>query len=262
MSKDKRFYSWDQDTKAVAFIDILGFSGLTSMDSVDEPSRASSLFTFFENCILPYRKSMLQQFPREVPTTATGADFKASFWHQEVPIGAVNFVYLSDSAVLYSHSLTHLFRELSAIYGSAITFSVPIRGAITTGGLHHSEWIERPGSGICLYGDALTNAVSLEKSVSGAGMRLWLESSVVELARAHGLNHWIVPPEAEKPAELRWWLGAYNPGSWGTESQELERQFGRWFTEKQIRHWFKGDNCENTKAVVARALSELKSLNR
>ena len=262
MSRSKRFYSHEEDTKAVAYVDILGFSELTKPVAGEQP-RSASLFTFFENCILPYRERMLKPAAREVVSVAKDAAQKsADFWHEEVPIGAVNFVYLSDSAVFYSHSVTHLFEVLSWVFGSAISLSVPLRGAVTIGDLNHSEWIERPGSGICLIGDALTRAVKLEPSVTGAGMRIWLEESVFELARGiKDLSDLVIPAQNGLPAQLRWWLGAYN-GDDCVESDELERQFARWFTVKQIRHWFTGPNCDNTKAIVANGIQELRALKR
>lgn len=153
---DKSFYSYSQDKKAVAFIDILGFSHLTGKG--DDGDHAMLTFTLLENCVLPYRNSMkegIPQFSREIPADLNHSGHRDGFWYKEIPEGAVNFVYLSDSLILYSNSLTHLFRELSAIFGAAIIFGVPIRAGISMGDIHHSEWIERPGTGICLYGSAL-----------------------------------------------------------------------------------------------------------
>lgn len=84
------------------------------------------------------------------------------FWYNEVPDGAVNFIYLSDSATLYCSSLTHLFRELRAIMGAAVVFGVPVRAVVTIGDLNHSEWVERPGSAVCLYGAGLTRAAAID----------------------------------------------------------------------------------------------------
>lgn len=268
LSKSKNFYSYDEDTKAVAFLDIIGFSKLTAIASKESPLGPAGLaLCFFENSILPYRELMMRNtFKREIPAAVTDQDleYKSTYvWHQEIPEGAVNFAYMSDCAVIYSNSLTHLFDILSAIFGSAITWAVPIRAGISIGPLHHSEWIERPGMGVSLYGSALTRAVELEKSVKGAGMRIWLESEVVKFATEKGLLDKIVPAKCGKPAELKWWLGAYNPGGpRKTESAELEWQFGRWFTDKYTKDWFNGPNCRRTKSIINRGIAELKSLGR
>lgn len=267
MAKDKNFYSYDEDTKAVAFLDIIGFSKLTTIASKDPLGPAGLALCFFENSILPYREMMKRNtFKREIPTAVTGQDFEfksSSVWHREIPEGAVNFAYMSDCAILYSNSLTHLFDILSAIYGSAITWAVPIRAGVSVGALHHSEWIERPGTGVSLYGAALTRAVELEKSVKGAGMRIWLEPEVLNIAAQCGLENKIVRGRCGKPAELKWWLGAYNSGGpRKTESSELEWQFERWFTEKYTKDWFGGPNCRRTKQIVKRAVAELKALDR
>ncbi|MGZ3779793.1 MAG: hypothetical protein ACXVCY_04095 [Pseudobdellovibrionaceae bacterium] len=205
-------------------------------------------------------------FKREILPAVSGRDleYKSAYvWHNEIPEGSVNFAYMSDCAIIYSNSLTHLFEILSAIFGSAVTWAVPIRGGITIGSLHHSEWIERPGTGISLYGNALTQAVELEKSVKGSGMRLWLDPDVVRIAVEIGLKDKIIPERCGKPAELKWWLGAYNPGGpRKIESAELEWQFGRWFTEKHTKEWFNGPNCRRTKRLVSRGVAELKALGR
>jgi hypothetical protein len=259
----KRFYSYDEDTKAVAFVDILGFSNLTKIARIDGLMPSGTTFSVFENCILPYRKSMLQVFPRQVHATVGDAEQKAGFWHKELPVGAINFVYASDCAVFYSHSLTHLFREISAIFGAAIVWGVPLRGAIATGSLHHSEWVERPGSAICLYGDALSRAADLEKRVSGCGMRVWLDETVSPyLEKYDELKDITVPASQDLPGELRWWLQAVNPTDGQTESEVLRHKFARWKTEKHVSTWFAGPNAESTTRVIARAIDELQHLGR
>lgn len=268
LSKSKNFYSYDEDKKAVAFVDIIGFSKLTKLASTESPLGPAGLaLCFFENSILPYREMMKRTtFKREVDAAVTGQDFnyKRSYvWHKEIPEGAVNFAYMSDCAIFYSNSLTHLFDVLGAIFGSAVTWAVPIRGGIAIGSLHHSEWIERPGTGVSLYGAALTRAVELEKSIKGSGMRVWLDQDVVDLATRIGLADKILPSRLCKPAEFKWWLSAYNPGGpRKTESEELKWQFDRWFSDKYTRDWFEGPNCRRTKRVIERGVSELKRLGR
>ncbi len=259
-------YSFTEDTKAVAFIDILGFSNISLKASTEPLGDAGLAIHLFENCIDRNRSKMMRCFPREVPIGkhVEGQNFKvASVWHKEVPEGAVNFSYMSDCAVLYSNSLTHLFEIVSDIFGTAITRGVPLRGAIAMGALFHSESGQRPGTGICLYGDALTRAAILERAVHGAGMRVWLDPPVVELAKNTNLGAFIREGSCRKPAELKWWLQAYEPGGpRQTESAEMEWQFGRWFTEKFTRKWFKGSNCRHTKKVIALAVKELRALGR
>ncbi|RYZ82943.1 MAG: hypothetical protein EOP04_20990, partial [Proteobacteria bacterium] len=182
--KGKRFYSYDRDTKAIAHIDIIGFSSLTERFGIEE-SPAQLVFTFFENCILRYRESMKSaapEFKREVPADLEQNGHKMGFWYHEVPDGAVNFIYLSDSAILYSSSLTHLFRELSGIIGSAIVWGVPVRATVTIGDLHHSEWVERPGSAICLYGAGLSKAAAMDKNeMKGTALRVGLSDEVAKI---------------------------------------------------------------------------------
>jgi hypothetical protein len=268
MGTEKRFYSYADDMKAVAYVDILGFSHLTNQNA--QEISGSLVFTLFENCVLIYRESMKQgapDFVREVPTNLNARGHTDGFWYNEVPDGAVNFVYLSDALVLYSSSLSHLVRELSAIFGAAVVFGVPIGGAIALGDLVHSEWIERPGTGICLYGGALTRAVRLEGEKSGRGMRVFLDSSVEYLARSiSGLRDLVVCPETSGDhAQLKWWLNAITANErthCKSESAELEHQFRRWFTEKNTKNWFSGMNRAETEKVVSEAVAELRSLGR
>jgi hypothetical protein len=267
LAKSKCFYSYEEDTKAVAFVDILGFAKLTALVTGEPLGPAGMALNFFENSILLYRKPMLRGFKRDVPTPVTGQDFEfksQQVWHKELPEGSVNFAYMSDCAVIYSNCLGHLIEMLSSIFGAAITFGAPIRAGVAIGALHHSEWIERPGMGVSLYGGALTRAIELEKSVRGAGMRIWLEPEVVKLANSIGVGDKIVRAKCGKPAELKWWLGAYEPGKGPrkTESAELKWQFEHWFTEKYTKDWFGGSNCKHTKAVVKRGIAELEALGR
>lgn len=261
MSKSKRIYSYDEDIKAVGFMDVLGFANLTTASSGEDATLAIS---FFENAILPYRDSMLRARPREVPTNLEERDFNfktENVWHKEIPIGAVNFVYASDCGFFYSNSLSHIFDLFSAIFGAAIVFGVPLRAGIALGGVHHSEWNERPGLGVTLFGSGITRAVGMEKSKKGSGMRIWLHEDVVKLADKLNLGKKIVVANGTDPAELKWWLGAVSPtGERKVESDELEYRFSRWFSEKYIKNWFKGDNCESTKTVVAKGVAELRSM--
>ena len=197
----------------------------------------------------------------------SGKDFEfksQQVWHKEVSEGSVNFAYMSDCAVIYSNCLSHLLEMLSSIFGAAITFGAPIRAGVTLGALHHSEWIERPGMGVSLYGGSLTRAVELERAVKGAGMRIWLEPEMVKLARSIGWDKKVTRAKCGKPAELKWWLDAYEAGKCPrkTESAELKWQFDRWFTEKYTKDWFAGPNCKHTKGVVRRAVAELEALGR
>lgn len=263
MPSSKKIYSWEEDTKAVAFLDIIGFSSLSTIQSPDDTANESAIFTYFENCILPNLGSMEVSAPREVPTDAENAEQKASFWHESVPLGSVNFVYLSDSAVLYSQSLRHLFQELATLMGGAITFAVPIRGAITIGSLHHSEWLHRPQTAICIYGQGLSRAVAVEKSVKGACMTIWLDDPIVTLAKTLGLDQWIVQRNNEPP-QLKWWEFAFDAPRCRDkkESSELQYFFDRWFTEKHTKHWFKDPHSQYARNLVQAALSELRSKNR
>lgn len=268
MSQSKNFYSYAEDTKAIAFIDIIGFGNLTKSYS-SENSPAESTFLFFENCLLPYRESMKPGnpfFKREVPLNNSSASgHKYGFWYKEVKEGAVNFIYLSDSAVLYSSSLTHLFRELCAIFGSAVVWGVPVRAVITIGDLHHSEWIERPGSAICFYGGTLTRATEIEKKKKGKGMRIWLDDEAEKLAlQVPELKDLIQAKTAsDENAQLKWWRQALTAAGGKKESDQLKWHYDRWFNEKCIRHWFKGPNKEDTDVAIAEAgLFTIKSWKR
>lgn len=46
--------------------------------------------------------------------------------------------------------------------GAAVVFGVPVRAVVTIGDLNHSEWVERPGSAVCLYGAGLTRAAAID----------------------------------------------------------------------------------------------------
>jgi hypothetical protein len=266
MSKSKNFYSYAEDTKAIAFIDIIGFGQLTKKSP--ENLNAESTFLFFENCIHPYRESMkpgVPHFKREVPLKDPEANgHKYGFWYNEVNEAAVNFIYMSDSAVLYSSSLTHLFRELSAIFGSAVVWAVPIRAVVTMGDIHHSEWIERPGSANCFYGSALTKAVEIEKSKSGKGMRVWLDDDVVELMRSiPDLNELIEPGTCfDSHAQLRWWRNALLAVGSKKESEQMKWHFDRWYTEKHTKNWFTGKNKIDTDKVIEYAIDDLNRLGK
>lgn len=266
MSSRKRFYSYAGDTKAIAYIDIIGFGNLTTQFT-GENAPAAEVFTFFENCILRYRESMKKgapEFKREVPIAGDDSGHKSGFWYKEVPEGAINFIYQSDCAVLYSASLTHLFREVSSILGAAIIFGVPVRAAVTIGDLHHSEWVERPGCAICLYGAALTKAVKMESGLRGVGMRVVLDDDVAALMNKHHDLKWLVQAPFDRVAkhQLKWWLGAVTANRGRSESEVMESHFGRWFTDKPPKDWFEGPNCEDSKAVVARAVDELRNMGK
>lgn len=265
MSKSKKFYSYEQERKFVAFVDIIGF-GPVSKGYTDEHSPAMTLFTFFENCVLPTREFMLEREPKFVRETIVDLKHLGhadGFWYNEVPLGAVNFVYLSDSLVLYSASLTHLVQVISDIYGRAIVWGVPLRAGISVGDIHHSEWIERPGTAICLYGGALTKAVEYECAVKGAGMRIWLEPEVEATALSIGaLKDLVISATGSRPAELKWWRGALVEHKGKPESYWLDWHFNRWFNEKKVSDWFKGANLEDTKVAVAEGIKDLSNVGR
>ncbi len=265
MAKDKNFYSYPHDTKAIAFIDLIGFGGLTKKFKTDD-RLAQLVFVSHENCILYHRKFMKETagFKREVPANLNEAGHTQGFWYSEIPDGSVNFVYLSDSVVMYSTSISHLIRELSSIFGSAIIWAVPMRAVITIGDLEHSEWIERPGSAICLYGSALTKAVEIEKSKSGKSMRVWLDNDVVEIMKSvDGLKGLIEPPGClEKHAELKWWLGALQGTQGRNESQEIAHRYERWYSEKHTKGWFVGKNKDDTDKIISHAVKDLQGLGR
>src|SRR5665213_1490774 len=254
MSKSKIFYSYPRDTKAIAFIDIIGFGALTKRFQT-EPELAQLVFTSHENCILLHRKSMKSTsgFHREISANLKEQGHIQRFWYEEIPDGSVNFIYLSDSVVLYSSSLSHLIRELSSIFGAAIIWAVPMRAVITMGDLEHSEWIEKPGSAICLYGSALTRAVEIEKLKSGKGMRIWLDRDVVKLMKSiDGIRDLIKPAKCfERHAELKWWRNALKGTKWRNESQEIKFRFERWFTEKHTKKWFAGKNKKDTEKAIS-----------
>lgn len=262
----KRFYSYPNDTKAIAFIDIIGFSALTKKFSTDS-NLAQLVFVSHENCILNYRSSMKTTagFSREVPANLNDPGHLNGFWYKEVPEASVNFIYLSDSVVMYSSSLSHLLRELSAIFGAAIVWGVPMRAVVTMGDLEHSEWIERPGAAICLYGSALTKAAEIEKSKSGKGMRVWMDNDVTKLALSIDTLKDLVlelPPEPTGHAELKWWLGALQGTQGRSESEELRMRYDKWYTEKHPKDWFGGPNKTDTDKVIDNAVADLKSLKR
>lgn len=265
--KSKRFYSYDRDTKAIAHIDMVGFSALTEKFGNGE-SPAQLVFTFFENCILPYRNSMkaaAPEFGREVPADLTENGHRHGFWYKEVALGAVNFIYLSDTVILYSNSLTHLFRELSAIMGATIVFGVPVRATVTIGDLHHSEWVERPGSAICLYGAALSRAAQMDKTVmSKKAMRVGLSSEVVTLAQnLPHLRQYLLPPgEDLSTYQLKWWREALTASHGRSESEQLRWHYDRWYEDKEVGKWFEGKNKEDADKAIQTAESDLKSLNR
>jgi len=268
MGKSKRFYSYAEDTKAIAYIDIIGFGGLTKMFA-GEDAPASDVFTYFENCILPYRKSMKEAGPtfiREVPIAGNNAGDLLGFWYREVPNGSVNFIYMSDSAILYSSSLTHLFRELSAILGAMVVWGVPFKATVAIGDIHHSEWIERPGGAICFYGAALTKAVEMEKDIQlkGKAMRVILSKEVVQIMNDHAhLKELLdLPYDDLSMHQLKWWRGALSPHKGKPESHWLEWYFARWFTEKHTKDWFTGNGCQDSKSVIKRAVSDLENLGR
>lgn len=260
MSKSKNFYSYPNDTKAIAFIDLIGFGALTKRFG-HEQDLASLVFTSHENCILYHRLSMKDKFARDVPTDLNQEGHKQGFWYSEIPEGTVNFVYLSDSVVMYSSSLAHLLRELSSIFGAAVIWGVPMRAVVTMGDLEHSEWIERPGSAICLYGSALTKAVEIEKSKSGKGMRIWLDKDIEELMRSNSnLQNLILP--TDNHAELKWWLGALQGTDGRSESQELQYRYDKWYSQKHPSKWFSGKNKDDTDASIAFAVKDLKENGR
>jgi len=268
MTISKRFYSYAEDTKAIAYIDLIGFAALTKNFAGDD-APASEVFTYFENCILPYRNSMKQAgptFKREVSIAGHDAGDKLGFWYNEVPNGAVNFIYMSDSAILYSTSMTHLFRELSAVLGRMDAWAVPFKAVVTIGDLHHSEWIERPGGAICFYGAALTKAVEIEKDpgLKGTAMRVVLDNDVFGLMGADSTLKDLIqsPYDRVTMPQLKWWLGALNAHNGKNESDQMDELFGRWFTERHTKAWFGGPNCDDAKGVVARAVGELRSLGR
>lgn len=266
-TKTKRFYSYDEDTKAIAHLDIIGFSSLTENYGVED-SPAGLVFTFFENCILPYRSSMKTAAPvfkREVPADLSRPGHQHGFWYKEVPEGAVNFIYLSDSAILYSCSLTHLFRELSAIMGAAVVFGVPVRATVSIGDLHHSEWVERPGSAICLYGAGLTRAVTMDKeAMKGKALRVGLSEDVARLMRQlPAMDQFLIEPNEDlEICQLRWWLQALEPFQGRSESEQLRWHYKCWYSEKSTGTWFQGPNKTDADKIVEQGYQELKSLSR
>ena len=263
MAASKNFYSYAQDQKAVALIDIVGFGKLTQATNTSLVS-AEGVFLFLENCVLPYREQMKTPGKREVPADLSANGHRYGFWYNHVLEGSVNFIYLSDSVLLYSCSLVNLFNVVSNIFGSAIVWAVPIRAAITMGDLHHSEWIERPGSGICLYGGALTKAVEQEKQMSGKALRVSISDEVYELVKGNPrlMSMVAAPGVLSTSAELKWWLNALAPHNGKSESEQLRIHFDRWFKDKNTAHWFGGPNKADAVAMVDVAEKELKSFNR
>lgn len=270
MGTQKRFYSDAQDRKGLVHLDIVGFSTLTEKIA-DPSSDAAVTFTLFENAVLRFRESMKQcapaypQFVREVPVDKQLNGHRYGWWYKEVPQGAVNFIYLSDTVILYSSSLTHLFRETSGIMGAALAYGVPIRGAVTLGDLHHSEWLDRPGSAICLYGSALTRAAHMDKTVlKKRALRIALDSEVVALMQSiPGLAGMVQQATSVTPFDqLCWWQGAFVPGALGSESDTLKNFYERWFTEHSTKDWFSGPNKADADMAVEEAFQALKNLGR
>src|SRR5262245_41883519 len=98
-------YSHQGDTKAVAYLDILGFGDLTGNNF--NTNFENVTYWSFVNAILFYKNSMLQEFPRDIPYNESAPGHRNGFWYKHVPMGAINFVIMSDSVVLYGQSLKH-----------------------------------------------------------------------------------------------------------------------------------------------------------
>ncbi|PWU11640.1 MAG: hypothetical protein C5B47_00600 [Verrucomicrobia bacterium] len=264
MSDEKAFiYSYDEDTKAIAYIDILGFSQLTQQKT-NEPIKSGGLEIWsMVNAIYSHKERMRCGRKRDVPVSphCDGLSFKSqSVWPPE---GSVNFILMSDCAVLYSNSLTHLFETVSLVFGAATVYAVPIRAGIAIGAVFHSELSEGSHIVHILYGEAFTRASCLERSIGGTGMRVWLDPEVEKLGESIGLVHRIIPSTSAItpiPAQMKWWLNCFGEEYEKTKTaNELERQFSRWFTEQNTKNWFKGDNMEDTKRVFQYAVEDLRS---
>ena len=269
--KNNKTYSYSEDTKAVAFLDVIGFANLTtSLKRDDGTDPALLAFALFQNTFLLYRNSMKHcapQFPRDIPPAGRDVGHRMRFWYREISEGAVNFVCVSDSLLLYSNSIEHLVHEVSAIMGAAIVHGVPIRGAMTIGEVFHSESMERPGASISLFGNALTRAAKIEAAMHGTGVRIRLAPEVLELIKSiPSLQDMVKLDDDESGmAELKWWLKAITADErtrCKSESDELATQFQRWFSDKHTRNWFSGPNCDATKLSLALAVAELKALGR
>lgn len=97
---ETKIYSYLQDIKAVAFLDILGFSKLTS-NGKDEFETAYWLFV---NAIEPYRDAMSRPYnriARDVPIDPKLLSDRSSFWYKHHVQGSVGFQCTSDSVVSY-----------------------------------------------------------------------------------------------------------------------------------------------------------------
>ena len=254
-----KIYSHLEDKKAIAFLDILGFSELTKTTGAE----FETAYWSFVNAIERYRESMGQVYkgvPRDVPIDATLHAIKAGFWYANHVEGSVGFQYTSDCLVLYSTSTEHLINALSSIVGAAIVWGVPVRGGISIGSIFHSEYLDRPGIATPLYGPGFTRAAELEKAQRNAAFRIFLDDSVRDLLLGNNsLKHWL---DLSGACQLKWWLGAFNDGDSRKESALLEQHWGEWKTKKGVRSWFADPHKADAEIVVKRAVEELKSLNR
>lgn len=155
-------HSLDYQERAVAFIDVLGFTALVKGSDADPTARLKIAKLIATNKL--FEKFTSEMFP-------------------------IDAAFFSDSFVLSMNvdRLFYLIRETGNLCRLLLLLGFPCRGAITAGALYHRERI--------VVGPALVNAYQLEQSVS-----IYPRIILDDAAMAHWKHEFRLDESGEGPA--------------------------------------------------------------
>jgi hypothetical protein len=222
-------YAWGIPL-TVAYLDILGFKSALEhtnppVDTYSSETNSGNLiFSLWGNCLPP----------------------RDRFAHSP----QLNFVQMSDSLVVYGVDPDKVLGIVCDIFGSALSWGVPIRGGLGFGILNHAESLLRPGTVLSFFGAGLSNAYSTEQA-HGVGMRLLMSDDFIEHASVEGrpLEH-----GGRQLREFPWWLRT------GIDHARFKELGDLWWTKRIVGKWFMGPNRADAEKVFKRAHEELETL--
>lgn len=116
-----------------------------------------------------------------------------------------------------SAQLVGLLENLAFVQAGYALDGIFLRGAVTVGPHHHSEYID--------YGPALAEAVQLEKSRAGNTMRIVLSSSLQHDLHAFGMGNLPVAEDLGDHAYFLDFLGSLDPVTWLTLRSQIEASY-------------------------------------
>jgi hypothetical protein len=116
-----------------------------------------------------------------------------------------------------SAQLIDLLENLAFVQAGYALDGIFLRGAVTVGPHHHSEYID--------FGPALAEAVHLEQSRAGNTMRIVLSENLQNDLQVFGVENIPVTEDLEDKAYFLDFLGSLDPVTWLTLRSQIEASY-------------------------------------